>query len=182
MNNFVLNTNVKIQKGFTLVELLVTVAVLATLGNLAIPSMARAVSKWQRDGATRAIIDHLQLARSTAITSAKRVVMCNSTDGSTCAEATQKEWKHGWLIFQDDNANKELDASDKVIAVAGPASGVDSMRSSNGVRRFVFLPSGLMAAGMSSLVIIPRNGLPMKIVVNRIGRLRLSEEKPDEPT
>ncbi|AOW12933.1 hypothetical protein LPB72_18325 [Hydrogenophaga crassostreae] len=164
-------------RGFTLVELLITMAVLAILLGLAVPTLGGMLAKWHRDSATRAIVSHLQLARAAAIKSTRRVIMCNSIDGTQCAEASQREWSSGWLVFQDDNTNKVLDADDTVIAVTGPLAGIASLRSSNGVRQFVFMPSGLMASGMSSLVVVPRTGHPMRIIINRIGRLRLSEDQ-----
>ncbi|HEY9094265.1 MAG TPA: GspH/FimT family pseudopilin [Hydrogenophaga sp.] len=159
-------------KGFTLLEALLTISVLSILVTLALPNLGNLMAKWQRDSATRAFVDHLQLARALAIKSSKRVVMCSSADGIQCAESSGADWAGGWLIFRDENANKALDQSDTVVAVAGPQSGVAS---SNHVRRFDFLPSGLMASGMSSMVVTPSSGTPMRIIVNRVGRLRLSE-------
>jgi len=164
-------------RGYTLIDLLIALAISGVLLSLAVPTLGGMLAKWHRDNATRAIVDHLQLARASAIKSTRRVIMCNSIDGTQCAEAAQREWSSGWLVFQDDNANRVLDADDTVIAVTGPLPGITSLRSSNGVRQFVFMPSGLMASGMSSLVVEPRTGNPIRIIVNRIGRLRLSEDQ-----
>ena len=164
------------QSGLTLVELIVCMGVLAILANLALPTMADVLAKWQRDRATRALVDHLQLARASAIKSTRNVVMCNSIDGVSCASTSQKDWTRGWLVFQDHNANKVFDGTDILVASAGPADGISTLTSSNGVRSFVFMPSGLMASGMSTLVITPKRGTSMKIVVNRVGRFRLTED------
>ncbi|MEZ5706676.1 MAG: GspH/FimT family pseudopilin [Burkholderiaceae bacterium] len=162
-------------RGFTLIEVLLTNSVLGILVTLALPNLGGLMAKWQRDSATRAFVDHLQLARAMAIKSSKRVVVCCSENGIQCTDSSEADWRHGWLIFRDENANKAFDQTDTVIAVAGPRSGLISFRSSNHVRRFDFLPSGLMASGMSSMVVSPTSGAPMRIIVNRVGRLRLSE-------
>ena len=161
--------------GFTLVELLTSIAVMGLLFSLAVPALGGILAKWQRDSATRAVIDHLQLARAMAIRSSRRVAMCNSEDGAQCAGRSSKDWSQGWLVYRDENANKRFDEGDTLIASAGPRSGISSLQSSNGIRQFVFLPSGLMASGMSTLVVTPETGKPMRIIVNRVGRLRLSE-------
>ena len=161
--------------GFTLIELLITIAVMGVLFSLAMPALGGMLAKWHRDSATRAVIDHLQLARAIAIKSSRRVVMCNSGDGAQCADRTSKDWASGWLIYRDENANKQLDEGDTLIASAGPLAGISSLQSSNGIRQFVFTPSGLMASGMGTLVVTPHVGNPMRIIVNRVGRFRLSE-------
>ena len=162
-------------RGFTLLDSLLTVSVLGILAGLALPSFGDLIARWHRDSATRAFVGHLQLARATAIQSSKRVVVCNSDDGVRCTESSEAEWARGWLVFRDENANKAFDPTDTIIAVAGSQSGIASFRSSNHVRRFDFLPSGLMASGMSSMVVSPASGRPMRIIMNRVGRIRLSE-------
>jgi type IV fimbrial biogenesis protein FimT len=164
----------RLMRGMTLVELIVTLAILGILAGLAIPAMGGILAQWQRDRATKAIVSHMQLARSTAIKTTRRVVMCTSTDGVQCAPAGQHDWRNGWMIFQDPNANNSYDAGEPLVAQAGPMQGIASLESSNKVRRFAYLPSGLMASGMSSLIVTPRQGKPRKIIVNRTGRARLS--------
>ena len=61
-------------QGFTLVELMVTLALAALLTLIAVPSFIHQLRGWQRDSATRAFTAHIQLARSTAIKTSRRVV------------------------------------------------------------------------------------------------------------
>lgn len=162
--------------GFTLVELLTTIALLAILTGLALPSFGGLLAKWHRDSATRALISHLQLARMSAIKGSTKVVMCISRSGSQCDPPSQHDWSSGWLIFRDSNLNNDLDPDEELVATSGPTPGILGLASSNKVRRFVFLPNGLMSAGMSSLVITPTIGDAVKIVINRTGRFRLATE------
>jgi type IV fimbrial biogenesis protein FimT len=162
--------------GMTLLELLVTMAVAAVLAGLAMPSMELLLAQWYRNNAIRGIVGHLQLARSSAIKSTRRVVVCNSQDGNQCADSDHRDWSSGWLVFQDSNGNNSLDSAETVIAVAGSRAGIETMASSNKVRRYVFLPNGLMASGMSSLVVTPKKGKSISIVVSRVGRIRLKED------
>lgn len=161
--------------GYTLIELVVATALLALLIQLAVPPMSRLLSDWQRDHATRAITDHLALARSEAIRWSQRVVMCSSLDGLRCSPGNNREWKSGWLVFQDIDSNGQFDPSDKLIAVSQGASGIRSIRGNALVQRFVFMPTGMMASGMGTLEIVPQIGTSQRIIVNRIGRIRLSE-------
>ncbi|MDQ7747371.1 GspH/FimT family pseudopilin [Hydrogenophaga pseudoflava] len=160
--------------GYTLIELVVATALLAFLIQLAVPPMSRMLSDWQRDHATRAITDHLALARSEAIRWSQRVVMCSSLDGLRCSPGTNREWKSGWLVFQDLDGNGQFNSSDKLVVVSHGASGIQSIRGNALIQRFVFMPTGMMASGMGTLEIVPRTGTIQRIIVNRIGRVRLS--------
>jgi type IV fimbrial biogenesis protein FimT len=171
------NTTTPLQpdvRGFTLIELIISTALLAILLQVAIPAMTGLLSAWQRDNATRAITDHLALARSEAIRWSRRVVMCSSTDGQTCAPGSIRNWRSGWLVFQDLNEDGQFDSLDKLIAVSHGPDGVRDIRGNALVQRFVFMPTGMMASGMGTLEIVPRMGRSQRVTVNRIGRIRLS--------
>ena len=171
-----------IVRGYTLIELVISTASLAILLQLAIPEMTGLPAAWQRDSATRAITDHLALARSGAICWSRRVVMCSSPDGRSCAPGATKDWRSGWIVFQDLDVNGQLDASDKLIAVSQGPHGVRDMRGNALIRRFVFMPTGMMASGMDTLAIAPKAGRSQRITVNRIGRIRLSMGEPTGAT
>lgn len=164
-------------QGFTLIELIFTVAVLAVLLQLGIPSLIHLQSRWQRDLATKMLGADLALARSAAIKNSKRVIMCNSSDGVNCAQSGDRDWKSGWLIFQDLNENGVRDISDTLVSVEQAMPGIKSLKANNRIQRFVFLPNGLMASGMCTLEIVPRSGDIQRITVSRIGRVRLSMAK-----
>lgn len=168
--------------GYTLIELVITTALLAILIQVAIPEMSGLLSAWQRDRATRSITDHLALARSEAIRWSRRVVMCSSLDGRNCAPGTTKDWRSGWIVFQDVNEDGQFDVSDKLIAVSQGPDGVRDIRGNALIQRFVFMPTGMMASGMGTLEIVPKTGKSQRITVNRIGRIRLSLAEPTGTT
>ena len=63
------------QKGFTLLELMITIAVLAIAAAFAVPSMTRAVEKRNTISAAEAIYNQIQLARSESIARSQPVYM-----------------------------------------------------------------------------------------------------------
>lgn len=166
--------------GYTLTELLITIALLALLLQTATPPLTRLLAAWQRDQVTRTLIDHLALARSAAVHGSRKVVVCSSVDGRSCAPASIREWTSGWLVFQDLDDDNQFGANDKLIALSQGAHGIRSVQGSANVQRFVFLPTGMLAYGMSTLEIVPRIGETQKIIVNRIGRVRLSRAEPED--
>lgn len=164
-------------RGFTLIELMVTLALLAVIVSLGVPSFTDTLRAWQRDAATRAFISHLQMARSEAIKSSRQVVICTSADGASCAGDTN--WMQGWIVFIDRDIDRTFDADETIIATRGASTGLVRMQTTNNRSNFFFLPSGLMPARQSTLRIEPRGSISLEqtaVTISNTGRTRVSKE------
>lgn len=88
----------KNNRGFTLVELMVTVAIAAILLAIAAPSFVSLSSSNAAESAATRLVDSLAYARSEAITRSANVTVCSKTQGAnTCSNANS--WVNGWLIY-----------------------------------------------------------------------------------
>jgi len=94
-----------------MVELMVTVAVLAILVTLAAPSFANLINSNRLVGAANDIVAALQVARMEAIRRGQSVVICPSTDGASCAGAN---WSR-MIVFSDRNGNRAVNAPQDVV-------------------------------------------------------------------
>ena len=104
-------------QGFTLPELLVTLAVIAILITMSGPSLKGMIINQQVTAAAREVYNTLILARSEAVKRQQSVSLCSSINGTVCDE-DNSGWHHGWLIFNDKDADGILDTEDILIRVA----------------------------------------------------------------
>lgn len=72
------------QGGFTLIELMVTIAVLAVVLAIAVPSFQGITNRNRLTAITNEVVAAVQLTRMEAIRRNERVVMCPTTNGTTC--------------------------------------------------------------------------------------------------
>lgn len=89
--------------GFTLIELAVTVALLAILLAIAMPSFETLFNQNRLAAASNQVIATLQDARIEAVRQNRRVMICDSSDGDQC-QCCQRRWT-GFLLAQPDGEN-----------------------------------------------------------------------------
>jgi len=115
--------------GFTLIELMVAIAIMAILMAIAFPSFQSTLRSNRVATTTNELLAILSLARSEAIRNTRGAGVCPSTDGSACGGT----WNQGWLVWSDVNADGLMGAGetpirytrlDDRLTVAAPAAAV----------------------------------------------------------
>lgn len=133
------------QRGFTLVELMVTLAVVAIVALIAVPGMQGLVNNSRSTGMAGEMTASLQLARSEAIRRNSPVTVCGTADGTTCAANTS--WGR-WIVIGNDNAAGTTDViRDNTVTGSVQLTGPDT-----GIQ---FNPSGLIEAQATLTVCVP---------------------------
>ena len=86
--------------GFSLIELMVALAVLAIVLGIAVPSFQKQIINNKSLTFGDEFAQALNFARSEAVKTARRVSICASSDGKTCTDT----WADGFIVFQDNAA------------------------------------------------------------------------------
>lgn len=119
--------------GFTLVELMVTLAVLAILLVVAVPNLTVFIQNSRLASQTSGLVGDLNFARSEAVKRGSPVSLCASADGASCSGALT--WETGWVVFNDVNANNAVDAAE-LLRVTPALGGGNTLRAGRAVIRF----------------------------------------------
>lgn len=96
-----IRASIKRPAGFSLIELMITIAVLAILVALAAPSFSSIINANRITGQTNELVSSLQLARMEAVRRNEAVRVCRTSNGTTC-DTTTGAWT-GWLTVVDRN-------------------------------------------------------------------------------
>jgi type IV fimbrial biogenesis protein FimT len=139
-------------RGFTLVELLITVAVASVLLGVAAPSFQTAMRTNRIAALTNDLVASLQLARSEAVMRGARVTLCTSQSvtSATPACSAAADWQDGWLVFLDGSTEGTLDGTDLVLAVGLPASSGSISGGTNFAHYVSYMPSGVSDGSSTS--------------------------------
>jgi type IV fimbrial biogenesis protein FimT len=138
--------NVGRTRGFTIVEVVMTIAIAAILMSIAIPSFRYITNSNRIASELNGLLGDLQLARSQAIKEGHTVTVCQSTDAATCTNGIN--WEGGWIVFSDPTNVGIWDAGEIYIRKQKPFSGTDTFRASNAVSVISFNREGY-AMGMA---------------------------------
>jgi type IV fimbrial biogenesis protein FimT len=90
------------ERGFTLVELMITLVIAAIVLTLAVPSFRNTIQNNRITTQVNEVVTAFNLARMEAIRQGSPVSVCPSTDQATCSGANN--WATGWIVFSDTNA------------------------------------------------------------------------------
>lgn len=114
-------------RGFTLIELMVTLAVSAVVLSFGIPGFQSVIRDNRMTTQYNQFVSALNVARSEAVKRGVGVTTCKrNAAGSDCNNAGN--WEDGWIIFTDINNDGAVDANETVLRVHERMNGNNTLR------------------------------------------------------
>lgn len=115
-------------RGFTLLELMVTMAIVAVLLTIAAPSFRNTIARNRVSSASNDLLASVAYARNTAVDRGQLVSMCPSADGANCT-TDGEAFEPGWIVYTypagTASANTAYDAgSATLLRAIGQRKGV----------------------------------------------------------
>jgi type IV fimbrial biogenesis protein FimT len=167
-------------RGFTLIELIVTLAIAAILVTMVIPSFTTLSVKNQQADEVNTLVHHFYLARSLSTANETRYALCPSSDGERCTNST--DWSHGYILFEDTNSDGTRDTSEPLQAAHQPTQDTRlDIGSGEHRNRVVYQADGHpIGYDLTMTFCDPDEQIPPKaVILSNLGRVRVSETNPD---
>lgn len=153
------------KQGFTLVELLIVIAIVAILGSLAAPSFNTFLLKRSVQSASDTLVNDIRYARSEALRRSTRVSICSlaaNTTG-TCSAAGSASWANGWIVFVDTTNLGTVDAGEEIVRVQQAPQSIASIQSTNTASdrsRITFEANGFAKSADQTFIVTPTGSVP----------------------
>ncbi len=147
-------------QAFSLIELLVTLSLVATLASIALPSFANLIERNSLQNLRNQLQAQLNHARASSVLHNRDVEVCGSTNGQDCDD----QWQKGWLLhFVDKN----------VVISQQQLTSQEHIMWTGATKRIRFHGNGTSPLGNGRFYICNKlQAVALQIVINRQGRLR----------
>lgn len=178
-------TNYKNNSGFTLIEIMVTIAIVGIFASIALPSFSKLIESNRISTATNELVSNLLLTRSEALKRRNSTTLCPSSNQTSC---NTTDYSAGWIVFLDCDGDGVIDISgtdtdgnplvtgcasddsDKIIKVS---DSFDSIAMTNNAQNRITFNFTGRPTGVSTFSIGRAAGTATKQVsINLVGRIK----------
>jgi len=168
----------KQEKGFTLLELIATLAIASILLSVGVPSFRSVImdSRMVRD--TNQFVASINLARSSAVRFQRNATVCVSANFNaplpSCSGSS--DWSGGWIVWVDKDRDGAVD-TDEILAVQEPIDNTTSFSATN-APLFSYDARGFLRSPADELMMCDNRAgeTGRRIRVNAAGRTHVKQQ------
>ena len=162
--------------GYSLLELMMTIAVAAMILTLGVPSFSALKARNAQRVEINALFHAVHLARKGSIMRKQVVSLCPTADGLTCNPG--RDWSGGFLVFENSDRDEPPELDDGEILLYRHLASPSVKIAAN--RRGFTLRATFLRATNGTLVVCDRAGRvsPRALVISYTGRPRVAERTP----
>ncbi len=166
----------KTERGLSLIEMMVTVAILSILTTIGAPSISNIISKNHIAADINNLSSAARVARFTAIDEAVTVTLCPTEDYTSCTN----NWRHAKMVFIDGDVNGARDNNEQLVLSSDPVSSNNTI---SGIEQaLIFRPDGSVNNG-GAITICPSSGekkLASALIVSLYGRVKVATDSNND--
>ena len=166
--------------GFSLMESMIVLAIVAILAGLALPSFQQLLQQQRTSAAMHLLSTELALARNTAISRRTPVTLCPSRGDGLCR--TDPDWSDGWLVYRDPSRKNQPQTPEDILQdIRQPVHASIRIQSTAGRVRVRYQPAGFSGGTNLTLRICAGSHLRGEVIVNNAGRPRTQRPTAETP-
>ncbi len=132
------------QAGFTLYELMITLLIVGVILTIGIPNLSEYTRNSRITSTANDLHASFMMARSEAARAKTNITICASSNSMTAAANCQGTWDQGFIVFVDDNADRDRAGATETVLRAHPetSEGV-TLAFANDASYFMFAATGM---------------------------------------
>ena len=158
------------QYGFTIIELMIAVALIAIVAAIATPSFSFMITNNRMASEVNQFVGSLHFTRSEAIKRGENVRVCTSVDGASCDASN--DWTNGWIAI--------VDSSSTVLKVYPALRGGDTLIGDGNTGDAIRFNANGFATGFNGTVKMCESNNDLNnargVIVAATGRIRLAQD------
>jgi len=170
----------KKHSGFTLLELLITLAIVGIVAAFGAPAMSSFIKNDRLVTQINTLVTHLAYARSEAVVRHQQVILCASTNSDTASPScsgSKNDWAKGWILFIDADNSSTFNTGEVVLRVNQSLSPGTTLVSTAALNSIIYDTRGFSVSSGAFILCDDRGKDYVKsISISNTGRVRLAQK------